>query len=230
MDGHGGGVPEAPAPHPFQELGPAERLIRVGDQERQQVELADGQRQVAAGHRGPPGADVHLQVPVTECGPRARGRGHVAGPAQHRRDPQHQLAGAERLGDVVVSADLQARDPVLLLPERGQHDDRHLGSDSSGQPELAAHRQPRATGQHQVQHDEVGPLLARQPESRVAVAAGGDPVAGSAQIPADHLPHGRVVVDHEHVSGVRRDRRRSGLLEHIRRLGPTTARAGSAVG
>ena len=36
-------------------------------------------------------------------------------PAQHRVDPQRQLARAERLGDVVVGAELQADHPVGLL-------------------------------------------------------------------------------------------------------------------
>ena len=48
------------------------------------------------------------------------------GPAQHRLDPQHQLARRERLGDVVVGADLEAGDAVLVLAERGQHDHRQI--------------------------------------------------------------------------------------------------------
>ena len=59
---------------------------------------------------------------------RAAARRGGAGPAQHRVDPQHQLARAERLGDVVVGADLEPDDPVGLLAERGQHDDRHVAA------------------------------------------------------------------------------------------------------
>src|SRR4051812_49750354 len=44
VDGHGGGVPELPAPDLLQQFGPGERLPRVPHEERQEIELAGGQR------------------------------------------------------------------------------------------------------------------------------------------------------------------------------------------
>jgi len=58
-------------------------------------------------------------------------RDHVLGElrraaAQHRLDARHQFLGRERLGDVVVRADFEAEHLVLLIPTRGQHDDRNV--------------------------------------------------------------------------------------------------------
>src|SRR5206468_1192028 len=49
--------------------------------------------------------------------------GRLAAPAQDRLAAQDQLARAERLGDVVVGAHLQAADPVFLAGLGGEHDD-----------------------------------------------------------------------------------------------------------
>ena len=73
---------------------------------------------------GAAGAGVQREAAGAQPGrPRAPAR-RGPGAAQHRLHPQHQLAGAERLGDVVVGADLQAQDPVVLVAARGQHDHR----------------------------------------------------------------------------------------------------------
>ena len=40
-------------------------------------------------------------------------------------DACHHLAGAERLHDVVVGAELEPDDPVGLFSARGEHDDRN---------------------------------------------------------------------------------------------------------
>jgi hypothetical protein len=51
--------------------------------------------------------------------------GCAAAPPQDRLHPQDQLTWAERLGHVVIGADLQPMDTVLLGGLRGQHQDRH---------------------------------------------------------------------------------------------------------
>jgi hypothetical protein len=58
----------------------------------------------------------------------------------------------ERLGEVVVGADLEADDLVDVVVARGQHQDRHVGR----RPDLAAHLEPVDVRQHQVEHNEVG--------------------------------------------------------------------------
>ena len=59
-----------------------------------------------------------------------------AGPAQHRPHAGQQLAQRERLGHVVVGAQLEAAHAIDLLAARGEHDDRHV--DARG-AQLAAH-------------------------------------------------------------------------------------------
>ena len=83
-------------------------------------------------------------------------------PAEHRVDAQRELARAERLGHVVVGADLEADHPVGLLAQRGQHDDR----DVALLPQPAAHLDAVDARQHQVEHDEVVRLPRRTAPAR----------------------------------------------------------------
>src|SRR5207248_10448203 len=106
VDGTGAGVRGVP-PHRGQQLVPGEHPAGPAEQVRQQVEL--GRRQ---GHRFPTG----VYRPAT------RVEDHLAGlayplplrrprrAAQYGLDPGDQLARAERLGQVVVGALLQAED------------------------------------------------------------------------------------------------------------------------
>ena len=59
---------------------------------------------------------------ASRVGPGRRGRGALEDVA----DAQQQFAGLERLGQIVVGADLEARDAVIRLGPRGQHEDRHI--------------------------------------------------------------------------------------------------------
>ena len=54
--------------------------------------------------------------------------GRRPGPAQHRLQARDELARAERLGHVVVGAGLERAHLLVLLADRGEHDDRHLAS------------------------------------------------------------------------------------------------------
>ena len=76
----------------------------------------------------------------------------AAGAAQHRPHPGHHLPGAERLGHVVVGAELQARHPVGFLGARGEHDDRDVAVPAEG----AGHVQAVEPGQGEVQDHQVG--------------------------------------------------------------------------
>ena len=88
--------------------------------------------------------------PIT-CGP-ATSRSSVGGlsvvrsPAD-RADPGDQLAEAERFGDVVIGAELEAQDPIELLAPRRQHDDRSRRS----LPQLATDVAAVHVGQAEVQ-------------------------------------------------------------------------------
>ena len=67
---------------------------------------------------------------------RCRRRPSMAGPAGDGPDAGDQLADAERLGHVVVGAELEAEHPVELVAARREHDDRHV---RRARPQRAAH-------------------------------------------------------------------------------------------
>jgi hypothetical protein len=75
--------------------------------------------------------------------------------AQRRLHPRAELAHGERLGDVVVGAQLQPDHLVDLLGLRREHDDRHRAA----RPQAPAHLQPVELGKHHVEHHEVEGLL-----------------------------------------------------------------------
>ena len=68
-------------------------------------------------------------------------------------NPSDELAGAERLGQVVVGADLEADDEIGLGVTCGEHQHR----DRSFTLDLAADVEAVEAGEHEVEHHEVGP-------------------------------------------------------------------------
>ena len=86
--------------------------------------------------------------------------------AQVGLDAGHQLARAERLGDVVVSADLEAEYPVYLVGPGGKEQDGRA-RDHRIFAELAAQLKPIAIGEHYIEDDEDPasrlPIVPRRP-------------------------------------------------------------------
>ena len=65
---------------------------------------------------------------------------------------------AERLGHVVIRADLQTEHQVDLLPLAGQHDDGRIDAIAA---EVAADLIPVLVGEHQVEQDQIDFLMPR---------------------------------------------------------------------
>ena len=133
-------------------------------------------------------------------GPAARVEPAVTGGDRSRRSsaphPERQLLGRERLGEVVVGAEREAADPVGLLPPRGQEDDAHVAG-LLPLPQLGQHVVARDAGQHQVEDDDVGPLLPRGPERVGAVGRRGDPEARLGEVIRHQRRDVGLVVHHE---------------------------------
>ena len=72
-------------------------------------------------------------------------------PPQDRLDPKDHLTGTERLGHVVVGAELEPADPVLGLGLRGEQQDRQPGRGA----DLAYDLLTRNVGQSEVEDDQV---------------------------------------------------------------------------
>jgi hypothetical protein len=109
--------------------------------------------------------------------------------------PQHEFARRERLGDVVIGAQLESGDPVGLLTERRQHDDRcAVGLESQTPADL----QPVEAGQHDVEDHEVGAAARVLVERGDPVGGQRYPVSGAFQIAPHHVADRRIVVDDQH--------------------------------
>ena len=75
-------------------------------------------------HEGAVRVDVHADRPDPVARP--LGGPRAPGAPQHRPEPQHELADAERLRHVVVRAELEADHAVDLLALRREHHHRHV--------------------------------------------------------------------------------------------------------
>ncbi len=122
--------------------------------------------------------------------------GH-ARPAHRRLHPRAELAHGERLGDVVVGAELEAQNRVDLLRLRGEHDDR----DRAARPQPAADLEAVHPGHHRVEHHQVERLLAEAGERLAAVGGAHDLVAVLLQRVAQQRLDGLLVVGQQDAQG-----------------------------
>src|SRR5947209_9803247 len=89
-----------------------------------------------------------------------------AGSPQYRLDTRHQLPGHERLGHVIVGADLQTDDLILIALARRQHD----YGDITHPADLATDLPAVDVRQHDVQNDKSRRLLGHQLQRLCAAA------------------------------------------------------------
>ena len=119
-------------------------------------------------------------------------------PPQQRLEPRHQLDRLERLGQVIVGAELEADHLVDHLPSRRQHQD---GRRHPALPHLAADVEAVHPRQHDVEHDEVVAAARRAREARLAVARRLDGVAFAAEPIAERQPQAGFVFDEQDARG-----------------------------
>ena len=140
--------------------------------------------------------------------------------AQQRLDPAHQLAQPERLGQVVVGAELEADDLVDLVVARGQDQDRHLGA---GGAHAAQDLEAVDAGQADVEDDEVRRLVGGDLEALLAGAGDRDLVALLLEGVLDPAGDGVLVFDDEDGGG------HAGMLHRRGRASPFAPSAGLVV-
>ena len=112
---------------------------------------------------------------------------------EHAAHPRRELARRERLGHVVVRAELEADDPVGLLAAGGEHDHGELGA----RADPAAQLEPVRPRQHHVEHDQVGSSRLDERARIVAVACLERRVPLALEVAHDDLADDRLVVDDE---------------------------------
>ena len=120
-------------------------------------------------------------------------------PAQYRLDARHQLFGRERLGDVVISAGIEAFDLVLLLRARRQHDDRDVLAARIG-AQLAREHGAGHVGQHPVEQNKVRPYFANQGVGFRRTVRALHAVPGVLEIDRDQLLDRRFVFNHQNIA------------------------------
>ena len=145
-----------------------------------------------AAHRDDVALDVHAHRTTFEHrGQQVLG---LTAAAQHGADPRDQLARRERLGDVVVGAELEPDHLVDLAVLGGQHDDRDVGA----LPDRAAHLGARDPGQHQVEQHQVGAVAVEVVERVVAVGGHRDLVPLLAEHVRQGVAERLLVLDDQH--------------------------------
>ena len=137
--------------------------------------------------------EVDLDRAEVDDGRRAVDRDCLLGAPELGPDAGGQLAQAERLGDVVVGAELEADDLVELRVLGRQHQDRHARFG----PDDPADLDPGQLGQHQVEQDEVRAFGAEREQGLATVGGGDDPEAVRLERLGERLAQGRLVVDDE---------------------------------
>ena len=112
-----------------------------------------------------------------------------------RADARDQLGERERLGQVVVGSEAQARHPVLDPGRRGQH--QHPGPPALLDQRLA-HPVAVHPGQVAVEHDDVVVVDRGLPQPGRAVERDVDRHAVALQPERDRLGQLRLILDHQH--------------------------------
>ena len=114
-------------------------------------------------------------------------------PAQDGLDARDELARAERLGEVVVGAQLEPQELVQLVVARGEHHD----GQRRGARGLAGHVEAVELRQPEVEHHEVGVPPVDGLDRRATVDRRQDGEPGVLQVVAGEGDDLRLVVDDE---------------------------------
>ena len=157
-------------------------------------------------------------------------------PAQDGLHTSNDLSRAERFGDVVVGAQLQAEEPIELAVAGGEEQHRHVAAGAHP----ATHLEPVDVGEADVEQHERGTVLLDQLQATLAVRCLQHTEACVAQIQVEEVGDVRVVLDH-HERAFRfghrlmlprcyRARRASSVAINLRRCPPPPSSVTSAKG
>src|SRR5262249_31382364 len=171
------------APHFIQQTIAAERLSGMTEKIFQQLEFLAGEFDLFAAATDLVAAEVDFDIAKSVAVLFLR---KSLGAPQNGFHAGQQFANGKGLGNVVISAELEANHLVHFLTARGQHDDRNRGALGF---ELLANVEAAHPGHHHVQNDEGGRTLEGLLESLDAVERGGDLKAFELEIVAQAGDH-----------------------------------------
>src|SRR3990170_4566371 len=185
------------------ELGPGVHAPRRAGERDEQRPLARGELDDLATDTDLVPVLVEQELALAERADLGRADVGPTRATEDRLHAEHDLLRAERLRHVVVGAELEPADPVLLARLRGEHEDRG----EARAPELAGDGLARHIGQAEVEQDQVGARGGRQREGLGAASRREDREPRALEVPAEQGADLRLVLDHQ-------DR-----LRHLRLLG-----------
>ena len=159
-------------------------------EEPEQIELPCREHDLVAGLSHLACVSVEHHVSEGDAAPRL---GLRRGAAEQRTDTGRELPGRERLGDVVVRAELQTDDAIHFLAACRQQDDRQRRARADG----AAEREPVLAREHDVEDHEVELLFSEQLVGAVSVFGDERAMAVPLEVADDDVADDRVVVHDE---------------------------------
>src|SRR5881227_40706 len=124
----------------------------------------------------------------------------VLAPPQDRAYAEDQLAHAERLGDEIVGAELEADHPIDLFAAAGDHDDRDVPGPRRAL-ELAADLGSGDAGEHQIEQDQIRRAGPGERERLVAAARRKRLVSRLLQVEEHQIGEVLLVLDDEDQGG-----------------------------
>src|SRR5207249_2316879 len=113
-------------------------------------------------------------------------------------EPGRERAGAERLRQEVIGAELEHPHLIILVPFSGEDDDRD-GGGGGARPQVRQHSVAVEPGQVQIEHDDVRPYAVDLVERLYSVAGLRNAVAVPLEQVTHHLPQAVLVVHQQHL-------------------------------
>ena len=120
----------------------------------------------------------------------------VAAPPQNRTQPREQLAGLERLRQIVIRPQLEADHAVERVAARRQHQERNRGFGADVLAEVQAIR----VRQHQVEDDRIEGVALEEPLRLAAGAGDRRADARLTEIVGDHSGQAGIVLDQQYTN------------------------------
>ncbi len=186
------------APHLIKKLSTAVGTLLVGHEEFEKFELCRPhiERHVIGKNAVTGGIEaqaIHIDTLFLV------GRAH---PAQYRLDAGQQFARGKRLGDVIVSANVQPLHAVVFIVFGGEHDNQHIASQFLT-PQAPQQLDTAGDRHHPVEQHQVWSLINNNAVSFLGIGCLQAIVARKFQAYANHFANGCLVIDDEDGLGCR---------------------------
>jgi hypothetical protein len=170
-----------------------DHLARGTHENFEHAKLGAGERHRLAGDVNQVRPGVQRDRTDGEFVRHGRFSGAIAGAAQNRADARHQLARIEGFAQVIVGPELQAHDPVDVVPARREHQDRGF----VGRSQFAQHVEAADARQHHVENQDLEIVRLQLFQRLASVVHALHVEVLGVQILGEHLTEFAVIVDQQ---------------------------------